>query len=132
MKKNSIRNFLCKVHVLVSKKHFFFKVDLNKINKFLAEFLTKEGYLRGFFIKTEENRHKIYIILKYNEKDQSSVRFIKRKNMLLNNSQFMKQKKLLKYCNGLGLVLVYSIKGFITNELAFWLKLGGKKIIELK
>ena len=49
MKKESVRNFLSKLKTVVSKKRFFFKVDLNNINKFLVNFLSKEGFLRGFF-----------------------------------------------------------------------------------
>lgn len=133
MKKNSIRNFLSRLKILASNKSLFLKLDYNKINKFLAEFLTKEGYLRGFFlVDKKKDISKMYVILKYNEKDQPSICFIEKKNVLSNKSQFIKQKKLRKYCNGLGLTLIYSINGFITSELAFWLKLGGKKIFELK
>jgi ribosomal protein S8 len=134
MKKNSIRNFLSQLRNLSLRKHFFLKVDYNKINCFLASFLTKEGFLRGFFLVNSKNKEKskIYIILKYNEKEKSCFNVIKKKNILSNKFQFVSRKNLTKYCNGLGLILVYSITGFISNEIAFWLKLGGKKILEIK
>ena len=131
MKKESVRNFLSKLKTVVSKKRFFFKVDLNNINKFLVNFLSKEGFLRGFFLFQTGKGKKIYVILKFNDKEKFSISLIKRKNILSNRSQFDKQKNLLTFCNGFGLVLIYSIKGFIKNELAFWLKLGGKKIFEM-
>lgn len=134
MKKNSIRNFLCRLKNLTLKKHFFLKVEYNKINRFLASTLTKEGFFRGFFLVEEEKSDevKIYIILKYDEMEKASFRLVKNKNILLDKAQFTNHKKLVKYCNGLGLSLVYSIKGFISNEVAFWLKLGGKSVIEMK
>jgi ribosomal protein S8 len=134
MKKSSIRNFLCELKNLIQKKHFFLEVDYNKVNKFLALFLTKEGFFRGFFLRNQKNskKVKIFIILKYDEREKSCFSFINNKNVLLNKIQFNKQKDLIKHCNGLSLVLVYTIRGFISNEVAFWLKLGGKKIIDIK
>ena len=131
MKKNSIRNFLAKLKTIGLKKRFFCEIELNNVNKFLVHFLTKEGFLRGFFFFQNEKKKKIYVILKFNEKNEFVINLIKKKNILLNKSQFVAQKKLLTFCNGLGLVLVYSIEGFINNEIAFWYNLGGKKIFEM-
>ncbi len=135
MNKNVIRSFLCELKNQSFKKHFFFKINYNKINSFVVSFLTKEGYLRGFFFINEEKKKKIKkmcVLLKYNEIDKPSFIFIKNKNVLMNRLQFKKQKDLRKFCNGLGLALVYSIKRFISNERAFWLKIGGKNIVEIK
>nr|NP_066478.1 ribosomal protein S8 [Rhodomonas salina]AAG17749.1 ribosomal protein S8 [Rhodomonas salina] len=130
MKKTLITKFLCQLKNLSSAKHLFFNVNYNKTNEFLASFLTKQGFFRGFFIVNNE-KVKICIILKYIENERCSVSFLKKSDILLKKSQFQKHKRLKMYCNGLGLVLLHSIRGFILSENAFWLKLGGKKLMQL-
>lgn len=132
MNKNSVKNFLCQLKTQSLRKHFLFEVNYTKMNQFLASFLAKEGFFRGFFLKKKNNKKtKIIIILKYSELSKTFFVFNKSKSLIVDKSQFEKQKKLTKCCNGLGIILIYTIKGFVSNETAFWLRLGGKKIIEI-
>nr|YP_009476656.1 ribosomal protein S8 [Storeatula sp. CCMP1868]AVM81149.1 ribosomal protein S8 [Storeatula sp. CCMP1868] len=132
MKDTLIRHFLSNINNLNRKKHAFAQLDYNKTNHFIATFLTKEGYLRGFFFFQKYLKKKICVIPKYDVEDKSSILFIEKKNKFFNNSQFIKRKGLTKICNGLGIGLISTIKGFISNESTFWLKIGGKHIFKLK
>jgi len=133
MKNNSIRIFLTRLQNSQNKKHFFFEINLTRINVFLSEFLTREGFLRGYFFQNTKNssKVKIFVIQKFDNLDLSCFRFIKRKNNFFDKIKSLKQKDLRKFCNGMGLSLFFSVHGFITNENLFWFRLGGKKIFEL-
>jgi ribosomal protein S8 len=99
----------------------------------LSVFLTKEGFLRGYFFQNAKNNLKvnIFIIQKYTSLDLSCIHFIKKKNSFFDKIKSLRKKKLKKFCNGFGLSLFFSVNGFISNENLFWFQLGGKKNFEL-
>lgn len=91
--------------------------------------LTQEGFIRGFFKKRVGHFYKCHVLLKYVD-DCPSVTFasLDSKPGL---EVYKKCKHLKKFYNGLGIQLLSTKKGVLTNEAAFSKKIGGKVLFRM-
>ena len=89
--------------------------------------LTDEGFIRGFFKEKVGSYEKCYILLKYVD-DKPAI-----KNLVFSSrpgfKSFIKWKDLSKSVNGVGILIMSTNKGIITNEEAFYRKVGGTMFI---
>lgn len=91
--------------------------------------LTEEGFIRGFFNEKTKTSLKCYVLLKYvNDRPAiQKVIFESRPGL----RKFKKYKSLNKPINGVGLLLMSTNKGIMTNEEAFYNKLGGQCLFKI-
>ena len=91
--------------------------------------LTDEGFIRGFFKEKVGSYEKCYILLKYVD-DKPAIKdivFISRPGF----KSFIKWKDLSKSVNGVGTLIMSTNKGVITNEEAFYKKVGGECLFKI-
>ena len=91
--------------------------------------LTDEGFIRGFFKEKMGSYKKCYILLKYVD-DKPAIKdivFISRPGF----KSFIKWKDLSKSVNGVGTLIMSTNKGVITNEEAFYKKVGGECLFKI-
>lgn len=91
--------------------------------------LTREGFIRGFFKKRVGCSYKCYVLLKY-VNDHPCITFAKMESKS-GFQVYKKCKDLRKFCNGLGVQLLSTRIGIITNEEAFSKKVGGKVLFRI-
>lgn len=133
MKDITVRQILCRLNNSYRVKESVVLLHCNKMNYFIAKFLAKEGYSRGFFLSHNNHlKKRLCIILKYSYEDQNCISDFASKKFISRRSKFSKKNNLLKYINGLGVMLSYTIHGFVSNDYLFWFKLGGKVLFSLK
>ncbi len=91
--------------------------------------LTNEGFIRGFFKEKIGTYEKLYILLKYID-DEPAI-----KNVVFSSrpgfKSFQKWKDLNKSMNGVGILVMSTNKGIITNEEAFYKKVGGQCLFKI-
>ena len=106
-------------------KHFF-KCSASKFTIEIATLLFKENFIRGFFVKKEHKKIYLYMLLKYNTKKKFTKISIIHKRF-----PSTKGAQITKYNNGLGLYVISTSKGLMTNFKATKLNLGGPLIIKI-
>jgi len=95
----------------------------------ILNILTNEGFIRGFFKEKIGTYDKFYVLLKYVD-DQPAI-----KNVVFSSrpglKSFKKWKDLNKSTNGVGILIMSTNKGIITNEEAFYKKVGGQCLFKI-
>jgi small subunit ribosomal protein S8 len=95
----------------------------------ILNILANEGFIRGFFKEKTGTYEKFYILLKYVD-DQPAIR-----NVIFDSrpgfKSFKKWKDLNKCMNGTGILIMSTNKGIITNEEAFYKKVGGQCLFKI-
>lgn len=86
--------------------------------------LYREGYIRGYSVKTTKNM--IYVYLKYID-NKPVITEIKRISKP-GRRYYINNKQLDDLYNGLGILILTTSKGVISNRLAKEYKLGGELI----
>ena len=114
--KNAIMVSYDKVEVPSSK----IKINIVKILKF-------EGYIRNYKIIKDSKRDIIVIYLKYNEDKSSVIKDLKRISKP-SCRVYSRYKKIPRVLNGLGINIVSTSKGVLTDREARKMGIGGEII----
>jgi len=101
----------------------------SKVLDRILDILTEEGFIRGFFKHNTGSFSKCHILLKY-VNDKGAIRNIIFESKPGSKS-FKKYKQLNKSFNGIGLLVMSTNKGIITNEQAFSQKVGGQPLFKI-
>jgi small subunit ribosomal protein S8 len=95
----------------------------------ILNILTEEGFIRGFFKKKIGSDLKCCVLLKYIS-DHGAIQ-----NVCLMSrpslKSFKKHKQLSKSLNGARVLIMSTNRGIITNEQAFFQKVGGQCLFRI-
>ncbi|MBQ7668372.1 MAG: 30S ribosomal protein S8 [Clostridia bacterium] len=116
-----IADMLTRIRNANSSKHETVDVPKSKVKKAIAEILLEEGYIKGY---TEDDRN-IIITLKYVGNKQKVISGLKRISKP-GLRVYAECDNLPKVLNGLGIVLVSTSKGVMTDKKARELGIGGE------
>lgn len=124
---NLIADLSSKINNNQKKYKHSLKYPASKVIIEIVKLLFKENFIRGFFI--EKYNHKTYIclLLKYG----THQTIFKKMSIISKVNSEKKAFQIIKYNNGLGLYILSTSKGFLTNYDAIRLKLGGNLIIKI-
>ena len=106
-------------------KHSTVDIPASNMKKSIADILVEEGYVKGYQIVDNGNQGIIRITLKYMEGKQKVIRGIRRisKPGLRIYAGYEDMPKVM---NGLGIAIVSTSKGIMTDKKARGLKVGGE------
>jgi len=102
-------------------------VPFSKVKFAIAKILEKEKYLAA--VEIVEDKTEIKITLKY-EDEKSVISMIKRMSKV-GRRVYAKKDELPRVLNGLGIAILSTSKGIMTNREAKHLGLGGEVICEV-
>lgn len=107
----------------------FEKVDipLSKEKLEIAKILKQEGYIKNFKVLSEEKKGTLRVYLKYDAQNRGIILGIKRVSKP-GLRIYVKSKKILPVLNGLGINIVSTPQGIITDKDAKKLNVGGELI----
>ena len=107
----------------------FEKVDipLSKEKLEIAKILKQEGYIKNFKVLSEEKKGMLRVYLKYDAQNRGIINGIKRISRP-GLRIYVKSKKILPVLNGLGINIVSTPQGIITDRDAKKLNVGGELI----
>ena len=104
-------------------------INLSKFKTKIVEILKSEGYIIDYEIKSEQNKSNLHISLKYNSGNPviSSIERISKPGRRI----FSSADSLPKVNNGLGIAIISTPKGVMTDIDARKQKVGGEVICKV-
>ena len=120
-----IADMLTRIRNANSSKHKTVDVPASNMKKAIAEILFKEGYIRAFEEIKDDTQGIIRITLKYDEKGTRVIDGIKRISKP-GLRVYAAKDELPKVLNGLGIALISTSKGIMTDKQARELGVGGE------
>ena len=120
-----IADMLTRIRNANNAKHSTVDIPASNMKKSIADILVEEGYVKGYQIVDNGNQGLIRITLKYMEGKQKVIRGIRRisKPGLRIYAGYEDMPKVM---NGLGIAIVSTSKGIMTDKKARSLKVGGE------
>ena len=120
-----IADMLTRIRNAGDAKHETVDVPASNVKKAIADILATEGYIKGWQLIEDGKQGVIRITLKYLTGKQSAIRGLRRvsKPGLRIYSGY---KDMPKVMNGLGIAVISTSKGIMTDKAARAAKLGGE------
>ena len=120
-----IADMLTRIRNANSAKHKTVDVPASKMKTAIAEILFREGYIKSFEVISNENQGIIRITLKYDEKGTRVIDGIKRISKP-GLRVYAGKEELPKVLNGLGIAIISTSKGLMTDKEARNAGIGGE------
>ena len=125
MMTDPIADMLTRIRNAGTAKHETVDVPASKMKKAIVQILLDEGYIKAFELVDNGNQGIIHITLKYQAKKAQVISGLKRvsKPGLRIYSNYEDMPKVM---NGLGIAIVSTSKGVMTDKKARELHIGGE------
>ena len=126
MTNDPIADMLTRIRNANTAKHDTVDVPASKIKLAIADILVEEGYIAKYDIVEDGNFKTMHITLKYgadkNEKIISGLKRISKPGLRV----YASQENLPKVLGGLGIAIISTNKGIVTDKVARQLNVGGE------
>lgn len=122
-----IADMLTRIRNALMVRHESVTIPSSTIKKSIADILLAEGYINGYNIEENDGKANIVIDLKYSDKRHSVISGLKRISKP-GLRVYAGVEELPKVLNGLGIAIVSTNKGLMTDEQARQANLGGEII----
>ena len=120
-----IADLLTRIRNALTAKHETVSVPTSKMKKAIVDILVNEGYVKSAEITENDGKSDIVITLKYgpkNEKVITSLKRISKPGLRV----YCGYEQLPKVLGGLGIAIVSTSKGVMTDKVARANKIGGE------
>ena len=120
-----VADMLTRIRNASSAKHETVDVPASNLKKAIAEILLEEGYIKSYSVVDNGNQGMIHITLKYLAKKQpviSGLRRISKPGLRI----YAGCEELPRVLKGLGIAIVSTSKGVMTDKKARQLHIGGE------
>ena len=127
MMTDPIADMLTRIRNASNAKHDSVDIPASNIKKELAQILLNEGFVKGFDVIDDTKQGIIRVDLKYgkqNEKVISGIKRISKPGLRV----YVKNDEIPRVLGGLGIVIISTSKGIITDKVARKEKIGGEVI----
>ena len=122
-----VADMLTRIRNANTAGHAEVDVPASKIKKNIAEILLKEGYIKGFEVVETEPQDVIKIEMKYGAGKQRVISGIKRISKP-GLKVYAKKDEVPKVLGGLGIAIISTSSGLITDKQARELGVGGEVV----
>ncbi len=120
-----IADMLTRIRNANTSKHKTVDIPASNVKRAIAEILFKEGYIKAFEEINNDNQGIIRITIKYDEKGNRVIAGLKRISKP-GLRVYANHEELPKVLNGLGIALISTSKGIMTDKEARQLGVGGE------
>jgi small subunit ribosomal protein S8 len=125
-----IADMLTRIRNAVKAEHLKVDIPASKMKISIAKILKDEGFIKNYKI-IEDNKQKVLrVYLKYNEHNQSAILSLARISKP-GRRIYSKAQELKPVYNNIGIRILSTPKGVITNKAAQKLNVGGEVICEI-
>ena len=125
-----IADFLTRIRNGLASEKRWVDVPSSKMKKRISLILKEESYIKDYFFISDENRETIRIFLKYDHHRKPVIENIKRISRP-GKRIYIGAGKAPRVLDGLGVSILSTSKGVITNKTANKLNVGGELICEV-
>ena len=121
---DAIADMLTRIRNASSAKHDSVKIPASNVKKAIATILLEEGYIKNFQIIEDGKQDIIRIALKYNGKEKaiSGLKRVSTPGLRI----YKNKEELPKVLRGLGIAIVSTSKGIMTDKKARKENVGGE------
>ena len=122
-----IADFLTRIRNANMAKHESLEVPASKIKRSIAEILKNEGFIRDYEFIEDNKQGIIRVFLKYGKNGErviSGIRRISKPGL----RSYVKADAVPKVLNGLGIAIISTSEGVVTDKVARAKKIGGEVI----
>ena len=126
MVNDTISDMLTRIRNANMVKHQIVQIPLTKMSLSITEILKEEGFIEDFESYTEEKRNYLLLSLKYNGKARQPVICKIERVSKPGLRVYANSKKLPKVLDNLGIAIISTSKGVMTNLKAKELGIGGE------
>ena len=120
-----IADMLTRIRNAITAKHADVEVPASKTKKAIVDILLEEGYIAGYEVIEKPLQNSLKITLKYGYKGEKVIQGLKRISKP-GLRVYAKSDELPKVLNGLGIAIVSTSKGIMTDKNARSQNLGGE------
>ena len=120
-----IADMLTRIRNANDAKHATVDIPASNMKKAIADILVEEGYVKGYQIVENGNQGIIRVTLKYGDGKAKIIRGIRRVSKP-GLRIYAGYEDMPKVMNGLGVAIVSTSKGIMTDKKARSLKVGGE------
>ena len=120
-----IADMLTRIRNANDAKHQTVDIPASNIKKSIAEILSNEGYIKGYQVIEDGKQGIIRVALKYGANKTKVIRGLKRVSKP-GLRIYAGYEDMPKVMNGLGIAIVSTSKGLMTDKQARTLKVGGE------
>lgn len=120
-----IADMLTRVRNAITAKHSSVEMPTSKMLNSIAEILYREGYIASYKVVEEEVQNKLVIELKYGSEGQKVITSLKRISKP-GLKVYVKSDKVPKVLNGMGIAILSTSKGIMTDKEARAQHVGGE------
>jgi small subunit ribosomal protein S8 len=120
-----IADFLTRIRNANMVRHDSVEVPASKIKKNIAEILKREGFIRDVEYVDDDKQGVIRVFLKYGKDNERVISGLKRISKPGLRS-YVKSDSIPKVLNGLGIAIISTSEGVITDKEARAKKIGGE------
>ena len=119
-----IADMLTRIRNANAAKHICVDVPVSNVKKAIAEILLEEGYIKNYQIIEDGKQNIIRIALKYNGKERaiSGIKRVSTPGLRI----YKNKEELPKVLKGLGIAIVSTSKGIMTDKKARKENVGGE------
>ena len=125
MVNDSIADMLTRIRNALRVKHNDVTVPVSKEKKEIARILLEEGYINGFEVVENGKFQDLLISLKYDNEGQSVIQGLKRISKP-GLRVYAQAEKIPYVISGLGIAIISTNKGIVTDKVARQLNVGGE------
>ena len=122
-----IADYLTRIRNANMAKHTSVEIPASSMKKSLSEILKNEGFIRDYQVEDDNKQGMIKIFLKYgpnNERVISGLKRISKPGL----RTYVKSDAVPKVLNGLGIAIISTSEGVVTDKVARAKKIGGEVI----
>lgn len=120
-----IADMLTRIRNAIQAKHKTVSVPASKEKVAIAKILLDEGYIASYDLVDNGNFKDILITIKYDDEGQSVIQGLKRISKP-GLRIYSSKEKLPKVISGLGIAIISTSKGIVTDKVARSLNVGGE------
>ena len=130
MMTDPISDMLIRIKNALMARHKTVVVPGSKLKLEIARILKDEGYIEDYRVVEEKPQMKIEIVLKYDDKKRPVIAGIKRVSKP-GRRIYRGYKELPKVLDGMGIAIISTSQGIMTDHEARKRRLGGEVICEI-
>ena len=129
MTTDPVADMLTRIRNAILARHETTEIPLSKLKVHIAEILKAEGYISGFAVK-DGLPGTITVELKYGRDRQSAIVGMKRLSRP-GRRVYVRHQDLTKVMNGMGISIISTSRGLLTNRQAEQERIGGELLCEV-
>jgi small subunit ribosomal protein S8 len=129
MTTDPIADMLSRIHNAILARHSRVEMPLSKVKVRIAEILKEEGFIDSFSVQTEAPGS-LTLILRYSRDRSSAIVGMKRCSRP-GRRLYVKHTDLPKVMSGMGISIISTSRGVLTNRQAVKERVGGELLCEV-